>query len=165
MNCELPVCTQYDSQWIDYLDQTVSLRERQDLESHLRVCANCRAQLEVLREVDQRLRIECGLIQQSIGASEETQIAVQERVLAVLRQQAAPKGVEDRLWRVRWVLSLLCGSNTATRIIQAAESHAAVSPGEKPSEQKWLLFLHRLSFLTTEVCGCPAGELIRAVGK
>jgi hypothetical protein len=157
-------CTQHETEWTDYLDEALPYRMRQDVESHLRVCANCRAQLEALREIDQRLRIECGLIQQSIRPSEEAQAAAHERVLAALRQ-AAPKGVHERLWRVRWVLALLCGSNTATRIIEAAESHTEVSAGSKPSEQKWLLFLRRLSFLTTEICGCSAGALILAVGK
>ena len=164
MNCIQPICIQFETQWTDYLDEALSNRARQDIESHLRVCANCRGQFQVLRDVDQRLRIECGLIRQSIEPSEEARAAAQERVLAVLRQ-AAPKGVQERLWRVRWVLALLCGSNTATRIIEAAESHTDVSAGAKPSEQKWLLFLRRLSFLTTEVCGCSAGELIMAVGK
>jgi hypothetical protein len=153
-------CAQYDGQWTDYLDESLSYRERQDLESHLRGCINCQSQLDVLRQVDQRLRIECGLIQQAIQPSEEAQ----ERVLAALRL-TTPKGVHERLWRVRWVLALLCGSNTATRIIQAAESHTDVSAAAKPSEQKWLLFLRRLAFLTTEVCGCSAGDLILAVGK
>lgn len=159
MNCQL-----YDAQWTDYLDETLSFRARQDIESHMRVCADCRAQLQALRDVDQRLRIECGLIQQTLKPSEAVQIAARQRILAVLRQ-TAPKGVHERLWRVRWVLALLCGSNTATRIIEAAESHTEVSAGARPSEQKWLLFLRRLSFLTTEVCGCSAGELIWAVGK
>ncbi len=166
MNGRKPVCTKYDAQWTDYLDQTISFRDRQDLECHLRGCANCRAQLEALREVDQRLRIECGLMRQRIGGSEDGRIAAQERILILLREGSRAGAREnERLWRVRWVLALLCGSNTAIRIIEAAESHVEGSAKDRGSEQEWLLVLRRLSFLTTEVCGCYAGELIRAVGK
>jgi anti-sigma factor RsiW len=164
MNRTQPICQRYETQWTDYFDEALSYRERQDLESHLRACPNCRAQVQLLRDVDQRLRIECGLIQQAVQPSDEEQAAVQERVLAVLRQ-SAPKGTQERLWRVRWVLALLCGSNTATRIIEAAESHTEISVNPRSSEQKWLVFLRRLTYLTTEVCGCSAGELIWAVGK
>jgi hypothetical protein len=91
-----------------------------------------------------------------------------ESILAVLRDGAAvvnPQQVQERLWRVRWVLALLCGSNTAVGIIRAAETHAEIPGGAKPNEQKWLVFLRRLSSLTTEICGRAAGELIWAVGN
>ena len=155
MNCVIS-----DTEWTDYLDQTLSTRERQKIDAHLRICAPCRTELDILRRVDQRLRIECGLIRQSTHVSDESR----ERVLAALRD-TAPTGTHERLWRVRWVLALLCGSNTSARIIQAAESHAGVPSNVRPSEQKWQSFLGRLSFLTTEICGSYAGELIMAVGQ
>jgi hypothetical protein len=159
MNCGIT-----DTEWTDYLDQALSFRDRQKMEAHLGVCASCRSEFEVLRQVDQRLRIECGLIQQAVDQTQESQAAAQERVLAVLRE-GTPNGAHERLWRVRWVLALLCGSNTATRIIDAAQSHCDATAELKPAEQKWLHFLRRLSFLTTEICGCSAGDLIWAVGK
>ena len=159
MNCGIS-----DTEWTDYLDQAMSYGDRQRIESHLRTCAHCRSEFELLRQVDQRLRIECGLLQQSTGVSEEARAAAQERILAALRE-TTPKGSHERLWRVRWVLALLCGSNTATRIIHAAESHTDETASAGPSEQKWLLFLRRLRFLTTEICGSRAGELIWAVGQ
>ena len=159
MNCGIS-----DTQWTDYLDQALPPSERQKIDAHLRVCASCRSELEALRQADQRLRIECGIIRQSIEVSEEAQTAARERILAILRE-SDPKSTHERLWRVRWVLALLCGSNTASRIIQAAETHAEAASDNKPSEQKWLLFLRRLAFLTTEICGSCAGELIWAVGQ
>jgi hypothetical protein len=156
MNCGIS-----DAHWADYLDRSLPAREHQRIESHLRVCASCRSEIDVLRQVDQRLRIECGLARQAMDLPEDARMAAQIRFLAALKEGAAvagQKGIHERLWRVRWVLALLCGSNTATRIIQAAESHA-------DSEQKWVPFLRRLTFLTTEVCGCSAGELIWAVGN
>jgi hypothetical protein len=154
-------------QWTDYLDQSLSARGQQEIESHLSVCVNCRSEFAALRQVDQRLRIECGLLLQSFEHAGLPEAPSRERILAVLRDGAMaanPKGVHERLWQVRWVLALLCGSNTATRLIGAAESHANIQPNTRPSEQKWPLFLHRLSYLTTEICGCQAGELIRVVG-
>jgi anti-sigma factor RsiW len=148
MNCGIS-----DTEWTDYLDQALSFRERRKIEAHLRHCAACRSELHALRQIDQRLRIECGLIRQSMNPP-----AARDRILAILQQSGSP-ATNDRLRKVRWVLALLCGSNTATRIIAAAESHS------KPDEQNWLLFLRRLSFLTTEICGSYAGELIWAVGQ
>ena len=87
------------------------------------------------------------------------QAAAGERILAALREAsvvAAQPEVHERLWRVRWVLAMLCGPNTAGRIIDASGS---------TEEQNWLPFLRRLSFITTEICGCHAGDLILAVGK
>lgn len=152
-------CGISDTQWTDYLDRALSPREGQRIESHLRVCASCRAELAEWREVDQRLRIECGILQQSIDR--RAQAASRERILAAFRE----KGVHERLWRLRWVLALLCGPNTATRIMDAAQSHANLQQDIKPTEQTWRLFLRRLAFLTTEICGSPAGELIQAVGE
>ncbi len=159
-----PNCGISDSEWTAYLDPASSPRERQKLAAHLRVCAECRSELETLRRIDQRLRIECGLIQQSINLPAESQAATRESILALLRDGAA-QGAHERLWRVRWVLALLCGSNTATRIIQATESHTAPCVGQRHTEQEWLLFLRRLAFLTTEICGSYAGDLIWAVGQ
>jgi Putative zinc-finger len=162
MNCE-----RLDTLWTDYLDQALSPRDCQETESHLRVCTDCRSQLNVMRQIDQRLRIECGIVLQSMQAG-VLLTPSPDRILAALREGAAvanPKGVQERLWQVRWVLALLCGFNTATRIIEAAESHAEIPANTKPNEQKWMLFLRRLSFLTTEICGCSAGELIRVVGE
>jgi Putative zinc-finger len=153
MNCEI-----LDALWTDYLDQALDSRDRQEIEAHLRICSGCRSQLDVMRQIDQRLRIECGIVLQSI---DHAFTPSPDRILAALREG----GVQERLWQVRWVLALLCGSNTATRIIEAAESHAEIPANTKPDEQKWILFLRRLSFLTTEICGCSAGELIRVVGE
>jgi hypothetical protein len=66
---------------------------------------------------------------------------------------------------VGWVLALLCGTHTAAKIISVAQSHAEIPANLAPSEQKWQAFLQRLAFLTTEICGRSAGELISAVGK
>jgi hypothetical protein len=152
-----PNCGISDSDWTAYLDPSSPHRERQKLGVHLRVCAECRSELETLRRIDQRLRIECGLIQQSINVPAKSQAAAQERILAIL-QESDLEGSHERLWRVRWVLALLCGSNTAARIIQATESQTR-------DEQEWPLVLRRLAFLTTEICGSYAGDLIRAVGQ
>ena len=152
-----PNCGFSDSDWTAYLDPSSSLPERRKLETHLRICAHCRSEFETLRRIDQRLRIECGLIQQSIHLNAESQAAARDRILALLREPAA-KSAHERLWRVRWVLALLCGSNTATRIIQATEPHTR-------TEQEWPLVLRRLAFLTTEICGSYAGDLILSVGQ
>ena len=56
MNCGIT-----EMQWTDYLDGTCPAEERREIESHLRECANCRSESEALRQIDQRLRIECGL--------------------------------------------------------------------------------------------------------
>jgi hypothetical protein len=157
MNCGI-----HDTDWMDYLDQSLSLRDRQRIDGHLRSCASCRTSLDALRQVDQRLRIELGLIGQSIVLSPESQLEAGERLLAALHE-SSPSVTHDRLWRVRWVLALLCGSNTAARIIAAAESQT--ESAANATAQKWPLFLHRLAFLTTEICGSYAGELIRAVGQ
>jgi hypothetical protein len=154
-------------QWTDYLDQSLS-RAQQEIDSHLHGCASCRSEFAALRQVDQRLRIECGLLLQSLEQSGLPAAPPRERILAVLRDgafAANPDGVHERLWQVRWVLALLCGPHTATRIIASAESHANIPPNTKPTEQKWQPFLRRLSYLTTEICGCSAGELIRVVGQ
>jgi hypothetical protein len=155
MNCVIP-----DTDWMDYLDQSLSFRDRQRIDGHLRACARCRAELDALRQVDQRLRIECGLLAQSVTLPEATQQAA-ENFLAILRE-GSPTMAHDRLWRVRWVLALLCGSNTATRIIDAAQRQTETA---RPADQRWTLFLRRLAFITTEICGSYAGELIWAVGQ
>jgi anti-sigma factor RsiW len=150
-------CGITEAQWTDYLDGAVPARQRREIESHLRECSTCRSEADYLRQMDQRLRIECGLLAQSLKFGLET--AAQERILAALREAALvskPPEVPERLWRVRWVLAMLCGPNTAGRIIECAGS---------TEEQTWLVFLRRLSFLTTEICGCYAGDLILAVGK
>jgi anti-sigma factor RsiW len=152
MNCGIT-----GAEWTDYLDQALPVRERRKIDAHLQVCADCRRELESARQVDQRLRIECGILRQSIRLSAASEAAMQERILAMLRNRA-PKGAHERLWRVRWVLALLCGSHTAVRIIQAAESQT------EQADHKWLPFLRRLSFMTTEICGSYAGKLIWAVG-
>ena len=154
MNCGIS-----GAEWTDYLDQALPVRERRKIDAHLQVCAHCRAELENARQIDQRLRIECGILQQSIHLSAASEAETLDRILAVLRDRA-PKGAHERLWRVRWVLALLCGSNTAIRIIEAAEIHTG---GMK--QGKWLPFLQRLSFLTTEICGSYAGNLIWVVGQ
>jgi hypothetical protein len=163
MSCEL-----IDSEWTDYLDNALPLRERLEMDAHLRVCEDCSVQLSALQQVDRRLRVECGAILQSIeqsGMVPEPSIA---KLLAVLKEGAAvatPKGTHERLWRVGWVLALLCGTHTAAKIISVAQTHAEIPANLPPSEQKWQAFLHRLAFLTTEICGRSAGELISAVGK
>lgn len=161
-------CSISDSQWIDYLDNALSRSERQEIDSHLMVCSACCSQLTEFRQVDQRLRIECGEILQAMARSGVPPIPSTETIRATLREVAAvasPKRSQERLWQMRWVLALLCGSNTAVRIISAAESHANIPANTDPGEQKWLAFLDRLSFLTTEICGRAAGELIFALGK
>jgi hypothetical protein len=155
-------------QWTDYLDQSLSARGQQEIESHLRVCASCSLEFAALRQVDQQLRIECGVLLQSFQQGGLPETPSGERILAILRDGAMaanPKGIQERLWQVLWVLAMLCGPHTATRLIGAAESHANIPPNTRPTEQKWPPFLHRLSYLTTEICGCQAGELIRVVGQ
>lgn len=162
MNCEMT-----DSRWTDYLDQALPARERREIESHLSVCAHCRSEMEMLRQVDQRLRIEFGIACAALPVP-PVGAGPQERLLNILREEVGvpgPKRMQLRLWKVRWVLALLCGPNTATRIIEAAESHSKVSVNARPSEQAWLAFLRRLAFLTTEICGSYAGELIWSVGN
>ena len=155
-------------QWNDYLGGSLSARERQEIESHLRMCARCRSEVAALRQVDQKLRIECGLLLQSFEQSGLLETPSPDRIIDILRGGARavnPNGVQERLSQVRWVLALLCGPHTATRLIGVAESHANIPPDTGPSEQKWPRFLRRLSYLTTEICGCQAGELIRVVGQ
>lgn len=161
-------CRISDTEWTDYLDNGLAARERQAVEAHLAACADCSSRLAEFRQVDQRLRIECGKVLKAIGESGVIAVPSRESILAVLRDGVAvvnPQQVQERLWRVRWVLALLCGSNTAVGIIRAAESRAKIPGGAKPNEQKWLVFLRRLSSLTTEICGRAAGELIWAVGN
>jgi anti-sigma factor RsiW len=163
MNCE-----RLNALSTDYLDQALSRAQRRDFESHLSVCTECRSQLEVFRQIDQSLRIECGLVRQSIDQACAVSTPSRDRILSILKDGssvAMPKGVHERLWQVRWVLALLCGSNTATCIIDAAGSHAGVPANTEPGDQRWVPFFSRLSFLTTEICGCSAGELIRVVGE
>jgi hypothetical protein len=155
MNCGIS-----DSDWTDYLDQASPFQKRHQLAAHLLVCAQCRSELDSLRQIDQRLRIECGLIQQSIHLPAESQTAARQRILALLQNHDS--GVpRERMWKVRRVLALLCGSNTANRIIQVTESHTA----RQNTNTEWLVFLRRLSFLTTEICGSCAGDLVWAVGQ
>ena len=159
MNCGIT-----GEQWTDYLDGTLPTTERRAFESHLRDCADCRSEAHSLRQIDRRLRIECGLFGQSLDL--ELQAAAQERILAALREASVVANrpeVHERLWRVRWVLAMLCGPNTAGRIIDAAGKGG--SAPASAGEQSWPPFLRRLSFLTTEICGCHAGDLILAVGK
>jgi hypothetical protein len=157
MNCGIS-----DAEWMDYLDQALPYRDRQRIDAHLRICSPCRVGLDGLRQVDHRLRIEFGLIGQSIDISPESQLLAGERLLTAIRE-SSPALAHDRLWRVRWVLALLCGSNTAARIIAAAEIQTEAAANS--TAQKWPLFLRRLAFLTTEICGSYAGELIWAVGQ
>jgi hypothetical protein len=160
---KIMTCGISGTEWTDYLDHAMPVRERRKIDAHLLVCARCRAEFENAQQIDQRLRIECGILQQSIELSGQlspvSEAETRDRILAVLRDRA-PKGAHERLWRVRWVLALLCGTNTAIRIIEAAETQTG---GMKQS--KWLPFLRRLSFLTTEICGLYAGNLIWAVGQ
>jgi anti-sigma factor RsiW len=163
MNCE-----RLSALSTDYLDQALSRAQRRELESHLHACASCRSQLDAFRQIDQRLRIECGLVRQSLDQAGAVTTPSRDRILSLLKDGASvamPKGVHERLWQVRWVLALLCGSNTATSIIDAAGSHAGVPANAELNEQRWAPFFRRLAFLTTEICGCSAGELIRAVGE
>lgn len=167
MNCGIS-----NSAWTDYLDGTLHARQRAPIDAHVRVCFHCRSEVDAWRQIERRLRIECGIARQAIYLPVEAQRSAEHAILAVVRQAEAlhgttgeSKGPQERLWRVRWVLALLCGANTATRIIQNAEKHAGVSAQVRPSEQKWLIFLRRLAFLTTEICGCFAGELIWSIGK
>jgi anti-sigma factor RsiW len=161
MNCNIS-----DAQWTEYVDRALPVTERRTIEAHLRVCASCRAELEIWQEIDQRLRIECGLLAESLDVP--ARAAAQERILAVLEAAAGAsenRTVRERLWRVRWVLALLCGPNTAARIIEVTESHTGIVANVEPNERGWPMFLGRLSLLTTEMCGSSAGELIWAVGK
>jgi len=161
-------CTISDAQWTEYVDNVLSQRERQKVEAHLADCADCSLHLAEIWQVDQRLRIECAKVVQAIQQSGMIAVPSRERILAALREGVAAvnsQEVEERLWRVRWVLALLCGCNTAVGMIRAADTHADIPGGTRPNEQKWLVFLRRLSSLTTEICGRAAGELIWAVGN
>lgn len=160
MSCGIP-----DKQWIDYLDQSLSCRERGELEAHFQFCEDCRSQLNIFRQIDRRLRIECGLVLQS-AEHPGAEPPAYDKILEMLGvAAAAQKSVPERLWQARWVLALLCGPVTATRMIAAAESHAEISADTEPTGQKWSMFLRRLSYLTTEICGCSAGALIWAVSN
>jgi anti-sigma factor RsiW len=161
-------CEAFEAQWTDYLDDALPMRDRKAMNAHLSGCVECRTQLSLFEQIDRRLRLECGAVLQSINESGEIGAPPVEKILAALRDGAAivnPEGQHERLWRVRWVLALLCGTNTAANIIAVAESHASVRVNPNPGEQKWLAFLRRLSVLTSEICGNAAGELIWAVGK
>ena len=151
-------CGISDIDWADYLENTASPRTRQEIESHLRACAPCRAEVESLRQADRALRIECGILRDAVDLRPVDEAAALERILAVLREHAPQTG-NERLWRVRWVLALLCGHHTATKIILAADADSA------PTDGRWLPVLRRLSFLTAEICGSYAGKLIWAVGQ
>lgn len=161
-------CRILETQWAEYLECGLSSRERQAIDLHLSDCADCRMQLSALQQVDRRLRLECGAILQAINASGEISIPPIEGFLALLHESAAtaqPKGIPERIWRLRWVLALLCGTNTAANMISAARSFAGTSGTPNPADQKWRAFLRRLAFLTTEICGHAAGELIWVVGS
>jgi hypothetical protein len=141
----------------DHLDGSLPARESHVLERHLRDCESCRTEAEILRLIDRRLRIECGLFAHSLAVG--SQAAAQQRIIAALKEAAnvlEPQEFNERLWRVRWVLSMLCGPNTGARMIESAQNS---------KEEHWPAFLVRLSFLTTEICGRHAGELILAVGQ
>lgn len=163
MDCQL-----FDAQWTDYLDRSLSSSERQAMDVHLSECAECRAQLTAIEQVDRRLRLECGAILQAIDESGEVPSPPIENFLLLLRDGSAiasPKGMPERMWRLRWVLALLCGTNTAANMISAARSYAGTPANTNPGDQKWRPFLRRLAYLTTEICGRAAGELIWVVGS
>ena len=159
MNCAIT-----GEEWTDYLDRTLPARERLRIDAHLRECAECRSEAERLRQVEQRLRIDFGLLAQTLDV--ELTAAAQQRIMAALPElptMTKTADVHEKLWRVRWVLAMLCGPNTAGRVIDCARKGG--SDPAAAADQSWATFLRRLSGLTTEICGCHAGELILAIGK
>jgi anti-sigma factor RsiW len=160
MNCGIT-----GEDWTDYLDRTLPVRDRRRIDAHLLGCAACRSEAERLRHIEQRLRIDFGLLRQAVDG--EMTAGAEQRIMAALRElpgMAKGPDVHEKLWRVRWVLAMLCGPNTAGRVIDCARQ-AGGSDSSLAAEQGWAPFLRRLSLLTTEICGCHAGELIIAVGK
>jgi hypothetical protein len=160
MNCGIT-----GEEWTDYLDRTSSARARLRIDAHLRECAECRSEADRLRQIEQRLRIDFGLLAQTLDV--ELTAAAQQRIMAALPElptMIKSADVHEKLWRVRWVLALLCGPNTAGRMIDRARKAGGSDPAAA-ADQSWVIFLRRLARLTTEICGCHAGELILAIGK
>jgi anti-sigma factor RsiW len=160
MNCNIS-----GSEWTDYLDGVLRHDKFDKVHRHVSTCAACSEKIQTMRDVEGRLRSECSLLLQRIRVSETAMDASLRRILALADTGAQTVGAgerEGRLWRVRWVLSLLCGSNTATRVIHAARP---VEASKEISEQNWQTFLDRLAALTTEICGHNAAKLIWLVGK
>ena len=151
-------------QWTDYFDRVLPAVERRGIESHLLSCEPCRAEAKRVRLADEMLRNECGALVHSLKLASPS--ASRDRIIAKLRDsEGPPVEVREKLRRVRWVLAMLCGDNTAGRVIESAHCHAAAAVSTEVSEQSWLHFVRRLSLLTTEICGSDAGDLILAVAR
>lgn len=157
-------CSISGEQWTDYFDRALPPAERRGIESHLVVCELCRAEAERVRRADEMLRNECRALMHSLELASPG--ADRDRIIAALRQsEDRPVEFREKLRRVRWVLAMLCGDNTAGRVIESARRHAQHSSPTEVWEQSWLPFVRRLSLLTTEICGSDAGDLILAVAR
>ena len=112
-------CSISGEQWTDYFDRALPPAERRGIESHLVVCELCRAEAERVRRADEMLRNECRALMHSLELASPG--ADRDRIIAALRQsEDRPVEFREKLRRVRWVLAMLCGDNTAGRVIESA---------------------------------------------
>lgn len=78
----------------------------------------------------------------------------------VRRRLVNAAGIQDRLARVRTLLALLCGEQTAARALNNSATRHDIDIHCAMTDEQWQLLLADLVALATELCGRPAANML-----
>lgn len=152
-------------EWVEYACDTLPPDRKAAMDKHIAECAECRAISAQLLQVDRRLVAAAALLRESLPPeSIPAREAFEEwrnRVGVAPESGFVPQG----LLRMELFLTPICGFRTAERAMLVATRQALAESVDLLTEVHWPAFVDSLSSIASALCGEPAGDLLREIGR
>jgi anti-sigma factor RsiW len=157
--------------WMDYLDETIDVKEKLRVDNHLTVCEECQDFYQRMVKTENTLKAAGVEITNSFQISQESVSVNLAKVLARIldadaqKQNLSRNEVEERLNELTTILATMCGSWTAVNALRvAAEGTIAKTPG-RLTRETWIPFLERLKKISAVFCGDVGAKLVWEYGQ
>lgn len=157
-----------DEEWQDYLDGRGTAEARDRIEAHLTECLSCWEFYEQMLSATQALSEASKEARRHLTLTESSVHRMWQGALAQLQieqAQAAQSQVRGRLETLVKVLAPFCGTQAATRALQAAAKHSTARSLEQVTHDNWEPFLERLTAIAAAMCGDTFAVLVRERGQ
>lgn len=160
-----------DRDWDDYIEGGMPDAARDRIEAHLLNCLRCWDAYEARLHATRVLREAGAEMRQTIRASNERVELGRLRVLARARdgeagmEWPAHPRIRERLDDLAALMTLLCGSQMADRVLTVAADGSPARSVAQVTPETWEPFLHRLTSLARFVGGETGAALIWESGQ
>ena len=160
-----------ENDWIEYLEGCALPAERTRIDEHLFTCSQCQEfgrrmarTAEILKDVGEATRRHYGTQDKQLDIS---LAKVLGRVLDVEASEKClgHREIVERLKYVEELLATMCGSWTAINALRVAANSSLVGSVDNLTEHNWMVFLKKLTSITSVFCGDAGARLLWEYGQ